>query len=96
MLFTLLFFYAPVMLGAMIGNAAACLLVFRRRRDMAWRLRYAHYLTGLAMLPGLICDAAGMSPDSAFLLWGAWLYPAAFFLAALASLGSLRRDGWGW
>jgi len=96
MLFTLWFFYAPVMLGALVGNFVACLLVFRRRRETRWRLRYAYYLSALVMLPGLAFDAGGMSPENASLLWGAWLYPAAFFLAAGANLGWLRRAGWRW
>jgi hypothetical protein len=96
MLFTLLFFYAPVMLGAILGNTAVCLLVFRRRKELGWRLRYAHYLAALLMLPGLVCNVGGTSPDGKSLVWGAWLYPAAFFLAAFANLASLRRDGLRW
>jgi len=96
MLNTLLFFYAPVMLGALLWNTVACLLVFRRRHVASWRFRYVHYLTMLLMLPGLVCDVGGMFPHTASLLWAGWLYPATFFLATLANLGSLGRDGFRW
>jgi hypothetical protein len=52
MLNMLLFFYAPVMLGALLWNTIACLLVFRRRQVVSWRFRYVHYLAMLLMLPG--------------------------------------------
>ncbi|NQT12706.1 MAG: hypothetical protein HQ582_08155, partial [Planctomycetes bacterium] len=69
MLNTLLFFYAPVMLGALLWNTVACLLVFRQRQVVSWRLRYLHYLTLLLMCPGLVCDVGGMFPHTASLLW---------------------------
>jgi hypothetical protein len=93
---TVLLFYAPVMLGSLLWNGLACLLVFRRRRLDPRRFRYLYYLVLLLMLPGLICDVGGMSPDAAIMLRAAWLYPGVFFLAALASIALLRRDGFRW
>ena len=36
-------FYVPMMLAALVWNAVVCVVVFRRRRNWPWRLRYAHY-----------------------------------------------------
>jgi len=96
MLSTLFLVYLPAMLGVLFWNSVACLLVFRRRRLYPWHLRYACYLAAASMLPGLICDIGGMDPNAASLLWAAWLYPGAFFLAAAANLLSLKREGFRW
>lgn len=93
---TLLFLYLPLMLGLLLWNGVACLLVFRNRRLDSWRFRYLHYLVLLLMLPGMVCDVGGMSPDAAILLRAAWLYPGVFFLAAMANISLLRRDGFRW
>lgn len=93
---TLLFFYLPLMLGLVLWNSVACLLVFRNRRLDLRRFRYPHYLVWLLMLPGMICDVGGMSPEAATLLRFAWLYPAVFFFAAVTNVSLLWRDGFRW
>jgi len=93
---TLLFLYLPLMLGLVLWNGVACWLVFRNRRLDSRRFRYLHYLVLLLMLPGVVCDVGGMTPDTAVLLRAAWLYPGVFFLAAMANLSLLRRDGFRW
>ncbi|MHC4405487.1 MAG: hypothetical protein ACYTG0_38055 [Planctomycetota bacterium] len=80
-----LFLYLPLMLGSLLWNGVACLLVFRNRRLDSRRFRYLHYLVLLLMLPGVVCDVGGMSPDAAILPRAAWLYPGVFFLAAMAT-----------
>lgn len=38
-------FYVPMMLAVLVWNAVVCAVVFRRRRNWPWRLRYAQYFT---------------------------------------------------
>jgi len=93
---TLLFLYLPLILATLLWNVIACWLVFRRRRQFSWRVRYFHYFVLLLMLPAMVCDVAGMTPDGAVLLWGAWIYPLLFFIAAAGNLGLVWKDGLRW
>lgn len=89
---TLLFYYLPLLVSLLLWNGLACVLLFRRRGSDPRALRLLHYLVLVLMLPGLICDVGGMSPDTAVLFRLAWLYPAGFLLAALANFMVLRRS----
>jgi hypothetical protein len=95
---TVLLFYAPVMLGLLLWNGLACLLVFRRRRLDPRRCRYLYYLVVLLMLPGLVCDVGGMSPDAAIMLRAAWLFPGSSswppLRASPCCCGTASAAGW--
>ncbi|NOY83193.1 MAG: hypothetical protein GXP31_19540 [Kiritimatiellaeota bacterium] len=85
-------FYVPMMLATLLWNAFACLAVFRRRRNWPRILRRTYYLGLVLSIPALICAGAGMSPERAYLLNFAWLYPVSFLLAAYSGFGCLRRE----
>ncbi|MHB1462236.1 MAG: glycoside hydrolase family protein [Armatimonadota bacterium] len=88
-----LLFYVPAMIGVLVWNIAACIIV-RRSKDLYPRWgRWCCYIATVLMLPGLVCDVGGMTPKEPVTTFGPWLYPLSFVMAAGAAIAFRSTSG---
>ncbi len=88
-----LLFYLSAMIGVLVWNITACIIV-RRSKDRYPRWgRWCCYIATVLMLPGLVCDVDGMTPNPPSTTFGAWLYPLSFVMAAGAAVAFRSTSG---